>query len=873
MDALTHAADGPPAPAADGLPDEEAVRLLAEYGPNELPAARPPSLLARAARQLADPLSILLLAAGLVTLLVLGEVPEGVAILAILAVNVAIGVTQEAKAEQAVRALRTMTAPMAKARRGGAVRRIPAAEVVPGDVIEVAAGDRVPADARVVEAASLAVNEAMLTGESRSAGKRAGGAVDGALGDRDGQLFSGTMVVRGSGVAVVTRTGARTEMGAIASALHGQVKGPLEVELAQVSKRIGLLAAAAGVVMVALGLARGGIAPFDLVLAGVALAIAAVPESMAAAVTTALALGSQRMARLGVIVRRLSAIQALGATTVIASDKTGTLTTGRLTVADHVAVPGEDLWRAAVRCNDARDGLGDAVDVALLAAAAEHGTRRNPAETRLAARPFDAETRSMTVLTGTPGETPVVTVKGAPEAVLPRCVPGPETERLAAAVPELARRGLRVLALARADAPGHRPGDGARSARPGEAGDGARPARPGEAGDGDRPGEGGPPDGWDALDAAGLRPVGLVGLSDEVRASAGRAVAECRSGGIRVIMVTGDHADTARAVAEEVGIDPDPVVTGASLDGPDRAALLRRAGVLARVDPATKLELVRELREHGEVVAMTGDGVNDAPALRHADVGVAMAGEEGTDVAREAASVVVTNGELGTIVAGVREGRRLHRNVGSMIGYLLTGNLAEILIVLVGMFAWPDLVIPLLPVQLLWINLVLDGIPAIALGVDRAPGDPLASRPRRDGLLSGAVLGGIALRSLVVGLLVVAAVEAARALGWDSEQVRTQAVLALVFARLTLAYVARARRWTFEPGWWRGRAVLAAVAGTAALQALVTLVPPLGRLLALAPLPPAGWAMAAAAALLTPPLCDLAALLTRARRSTPAAAG
>ncbi|MER7506071.1 cation-translocating P-type ATPase [Nonomuraea pusilla] len=854
MDALTHAADGPAAPAADGLPDEEAVRLLAEYGPNELPAARPPSLLVRAARQLADPLSILLLAAGLVTLLVLGEVPEGVAILAILAVNVVIGVTQEAKAEQAVRALRTMTAPMAKARRGGAVRRIPAADVVPGDVIEVAAGDRVPADARVVEAASLAVNEAMLTGESRSAGKRAGGAVEGALGDRDGQLFSGTMVVRGSGVAVVTRTGARTEMGAIASALHGQVKGPLEVELAQVSKRIGLLAAAAGVVMVVLGLARGGIAPFDLVLAGVALAIAAVPESMAAAVTTALALGSQRMARLGVIVRRLSAIQALGATTVIASDKTGTLTTGRLTVADHVAVPGEDLWRAAVRCNDARDGLGDAVDVALLAAAAEHGTRRDPAETRLAARPFDAETRSMTVLTATPGETPVVTVKGAPEAVLSRCAPGPETERLAAAVPELARRGLRVLALAGTDAPGHRPGDAARS------------GGPGEADDGDQPGEGGLPDRWDVLDAAGLRPVGLVGLSDEVRDSAGRAVAECRSGGIRVIMVTGDHADTARAVAEEVGIDPDPVVTGASLDGPDRAALLRRAGVLARVDPATKLELVRELREHGEVVAMTGDGVNDAPALRHADVGVAMAGEEGTDVAREAASVVVTNGELGTIVAGVREGRRLHHNVGSMIGYLLAGNLAEILIVLVGMFAWPDLVIPLLPVQLLWINLVLDGIPAIALGVDRAPGDPLASRPRRDGLLSGAVLGGIALRSLVVGLLVVAAVEAARALGWDSEQVRTQAVLALVFARLTLAYVARARRWTFEAGWWRGRAVTAAVAGTAALQALVTLVPPLGRLLALAPLPPAGWAMAGAAALLTPPLCDLAALLTRARR-------
>ncbi|MEV4805729.1 cation-transporting P-type ATPase [Nonomuraea sp. NPDC049421] len=790
-----------------GLTDDDAARLLAEHGRNELPEARPPSLLARAARQLADPLSILLLIAGLVTLVVLGEMPEGAAILAILVVNVVIGVTQEARAEQAVRALRTLTAPMAKVLRGGAARRIPAAEVVPGDLVEVAAGDRVPADARVVEAAALAVNESMLTGESRSAAKRAGGRSEGPLGDRDGELFSGTMVVHGSGRAIVTATGAATQMGSIAAALRGRVKGPLEVELARVSRRIGVLAVTAGVVMVVLGFTRGGIEPFELVLAGVALAIAAVPESMAAAVTTALALGSQRMAKLGVIVRRLPAIQALGATTVIASDKTGTLTTGRLAVADHVPVPGADLWRAAVRCNDARDGLGDAVDVALQAAAAEQTGYGD--EPRLATRPFDADTRSMAVVT----KGPVLTVKGAPEVVLTRCRPGADTDRLAAAVPELARRGLRVLALAEGDT--------------------------------------------DDLDATGLRPVGLVGLSDEIRPSARQAVADSRAGGIRVIMVTGDHADTARAVAEEVGIDPEPVLTGAALDGGDRQARLRQAGVLARVDPATKLDLVHALREGGEIVAMTGDGVNDAPALRHADVGVAMAGDEGTDVAREAAAVVVTNGELGTIVTGVREGRRLHRNVTSMIGYLLAGNLAEIFLVLAGLFLWPDLVIPLLPVQLLWINLVLDGIPAIALGVDRAPGDPLATRPARDGLLSRRTLARIGVRSLIVGLLVVAAVEVARRLGWDETMVRTQAVLTLVFARLTLAYVARAGRWTFERGWWRGRAVLLAVAGTAALQAVVTLVPPLGAPLALTPIPLAGWAMALAAAALTPLLCDL----------------
>ncbi|MEU4835590.1 cation-transporting P-type ATPase [Streptosporangium sp. NPDC023615] len=806
---MTTAVDVPP-----GLTGQQAANLLAEHGANELPQPRPPTLLGRAARQLADPFSILLAIAGLVTLLVLREIPEGAAILAILLVNVVIGVSQEARADQAVRALRTLTAPMAKVRRDGTTHRILASEVVPGDLIEVAAGDRVPADARVIQAGSLGVDEATLTGESRSADKNAGGAggPDAALGDRDGELFSGTLVVRGSGLALVERTGAHTEMGRIASALEGRAPGPLEVELAQVSRKIGIVALVAGAVMIALGLTRvmrGEAALLDIILAGVALAIAAVPESLAAAVTTARALGSQRMAGLGLIVRRLSAIEALGATTVIATDKTGTLTTGKLTVVDHVAAPEADLWRAVLRCNDARDGLGDGVDVALAAAAAHHGVQLPPGEGRLDSRPFDAETRSMAVIT----DGPLLTVKGAPEEVLARCLPGEHTQRLTQAISELTAKGLRVLAVAEKDT--------------------------------------------DDLDADDLRPVGLLGLRDEIRPSAGQAVADCRSAGIRVVMVTGDHADTARAVAEQVGIHPDPTVTGASLSDPDRAVRLREAGVIARVDPATKLDLVHALREHGEVVTMTGDGVNDAPALRHADVGVAMAGDEGTDVAREAAAVVVTNGELGTIVTGIREGRRLRRNVHSMIGYLLAGNLAEIFLVIVGLLVWPDLIIPLLPVHLLWINLVLDGIPAIALGIDRAAGDPLAGRPSREGLLARPVLVRIATRALVVGALVFAAVEVARRLGWSEEQVRTQAVLALVLARLTLAYVARAQRWTFEKGWWRGRAILVAVAVAAALQALVTLVPALGALLVLVPLPPIGWAMALAAGLLTPILCDL----------------
>ncbi|WP_338113504.1 HAD-IC family P-type ATPase [Thermobispora bispora] len=356
-------------------------------------------------------------------------------------------------------------------------------------------------------------------------------------------------------------------------------------------------------------------------------------------------------------------------------------------------------------------------------------------------------------------------------------------------------------------------------------------------------------------------------MQDEIRPSAPRAIEDCRSAGIRVVMVTGDHADTARSVAAEVGIDPHPVVTGYTLRGAaDRAARLREANVLARVDPQTKLDLVRALKERGEVVAMTGDGVNDAPALRHADVGVAVAGEEGTDVAREAAAVVVTNGELGTIVTGVREGRRLRHNVASIIGYLLTGNLAEIILVLAGLLLWPELVVPLYPVHLLWINLVLDGIPAIALGVDRPPGDPLHLRPNRNGLLSWRALRRIGLRALIVAALVFTVVELVRGMGWDAEHIRSQAVLTLVFARLTLAYVVRARTWTFERGWWRGRSVGTAVAATAALQALVTAVPVLGQPLDLVPLPWIGWAMAAGAAVLTVLLCDL----LRPRRAAPA---
>lgn len=816
-----------------GLEEAEATRRLARDGPNELPRPRPPSLAGRVGRQLADAQSLLLLLAGSATLAVLREIPEGVAILAILVLNVAVGVGQEARADRAVAALRALTAPMAKVRRAGATRRVPAAEVVVGDLVEVAAGDRMPADLRLLSSSRLGVDESALTGEALPAEKEAGldTGPDVALGDRRGELFAGTLVVRGQGAGVAERTGARTEVGRIAGSLRAPGKAPLERELAHVSRRIGLIAISLGALVVVVGLSRvatGAISVGDVVLTGVALAIAAVPESLAAAVTTALALGARRMAGLGVIVRRLAAIEGLGATTVIASDKTGTLTTGRLAVVETAPADGrgEQLTLAALRCNDARGDVGDPVDVALRVAAERAGARLPGGERRLAERPFDPATRSMAVVSAT-ADGPLLTVKGAPEVVLARCRPGPDTERLAATVRPLAARGLRVLAFAEAST--------------------------------------------DDVDAEGLRPLGLVGLRDELRRSARAAVDDCRAAGVRVVMVTGDHADTARAVATEAGIEADPVVTSAQLaerDSGEHAALLRRAGVVARVDPATKLSLI-DAHRAGDVVTMTGDGINDAPALRNADVGVAVAGEEGTDVAREAASVVVTGGDLGTIVTGVRQGRRLYHNVASMIGYLLAGNLSEIIIVLAGLILWPDLAVPLLPVQLLWINLVTDGLPALALGVDTPPSDPLTEPPRRPGarLLSWPRLAALAGRAAVAAGLVLAAAQVARASGWDAEQVRTQVVLTLVLAHLMLAYVARARRWTFEAGWWRAAPLRRAVGVSLALQTLVVAVPVLGVPLALVPLPALGWAMAVGAGVATPFLCDLGRMARRAWRA------
>ena len=795
------------ADAGRGLSTAEVAARLARHGTNTMPVPARASLATRVLRLLREPMALLLLAAGLVSVLVLHDVAEGVAILAILVLNGVVQVVEEGRADRAVRALRDLTAPTARVVRDGRTVVVDATELVPDDVVLLAAGDRVPADVVLVQAVDLAIDESALTGEAFPAAKRAGVVDAGrAYGDRDTEAFAGTMVVAGVGVGTVTATGAGTAVGAIGNALGAAPPTPLEREMRNLSRRLVAVAVTVGVVLVPVAAARAGGEDvlIDAVLAGAALAIASIPQGLIAVVTTALAAGAQRMARGGAIVSRLASLEALGAASVLCVDKTGTLTTGDLTVVAWEPAPGvsADVLRvAAARCSDARNG--DPVDAALVAAAGEPRIGR-----RVAEHPFSSETRYAAAWDDT-GDGVVVAMKGAPEAVLARCAPGAGRDAMAAVAARLAVAGRRVLAVA-----------------------------------------GGP---GEAFEERSLRPLGVVAFADPLRASTVKAVADCRRAGLRVVLVTGDHAATATAVAGEAGLDSRTVVAGHELTGnaATRAGRLVSADVVARVDPSVKLDLVRAHRAAGAVVAMTGDGVNDAPALRHADVGVAVAGAGGTDLAREAADLVVTDGDLGIVVKAIAEGRRIYRNAATAVAYLVAGNLSEILVMAGGLLLLPELAVPLLPLHLLWVNLVTDGLPGLALAVDTPPGDPLDSPPRgsAESLLGRRPLRTAAFRASLVAALVLAAGGIAHSRGWAPEVVRAQLLATLVPCHLMLAYVARGRARVFEPGWSRNRLLLAAVVASAGLHAGLMLVPAARGAFGLAALPPSGWLLAAAASI------------------------
>lgn len=704
-----------------GLSATEADARLSADGPNALPRGEPTPAWRRFLGQFGGALVRILVVALAIDLgLWIYEGAEGVpvesiAIAAILLVNAVLGAYQEHRSEQALAQLEAMSAPLAWAIRDGTLVHVATRSLVRGDVVRVESGERVPADGTLVEAEGLAVDESILTGESL--------AIDRAVGE---EVQSGTLVVRGRGYFEVSRTGPRSTMGKIA-AMIGTVQPvptPLERRLDVLGNQIGIVVGGLAVLLLVAGVLAEGAERFaEILIFAVALAVAAVPEGMAAVVTLTLALGVQRMATRRAVVRRLAAVESLGSVTVIATDKTGTLTENKMRVHALETESRERALRAMVFANDADTGAeaGDPLELGLYSFARSEGL--DPAvlrasHPRTSGRPFDSAWKYMRATVDDGG--PRSYLKGAPEALLARCKLEPEerarwTERAEVA----AKAGHRVLALATA---------------------------PGETED-------------------ELELCGLVLLWDPPRAEVPAAIAAAQNAGIRVVMITGDHPGTAAAIASTIGIRDVRVRTGAEIEALDETALVtvvREASVFARVTPDHKLRLVEALRAAGNVVAMTGDGVNDAPALKRADVGVAM-GQRGSDVAREVADLVLLDDNFATIVGAIEEGRSIYQNIQSFIRFTFSTNVALVLLVVIGAVGayveglrspTGQLLLPLTALQLLWINFIGDGPPALALAVDRNP--DVMGRPPRDvnaWILDGPSLRFVALAGSVKGAL------------------------------------------------------------------------------------------------------------------------
>ena len=725
----------------EGLPAEEAARRLDRFGPNELEAEREATWWALLLHQFRDPLIYILLLAAAVTLALQDYTDAGV-ILAVVLLNAVIGYVQESRAQKAMRALVQLSAPHAEVLREGALRDIESRELVPGDIVVLASGGRVPADLRLIQVHDLEIDESALTGESLAVRKETEALEQERLvpGDQVNMAFTGTIVTRGRGRGVVVRTGAATELGRIAGAVRelGQTASPLQQKMERFGKSVGIAAIGASAAVVGIGLWRG-MDPSEIFLAAVALAVSSIPEGLPVVLTVTLAIGVRRMAGRQAIIRSLPAVETLGSTTVIGSDKTGTLTRNEMTVRALWAgghrygvtgvgyepvgevlrggepavsdAPLQRLVRTLVLASEADaaafehgEAVGDPTETALYVVAAKSGL--DPAEERAAygerdLLPFEPELRFMATLNEGP-EGRYISMKGAPEAVLARCTGalGPDgvepldAERVRSVAREMAGEGLRVLAAA------YRPETGER-------------IEPGQL-DGD------------------FVLAGLVGMEDPVRPEAAAAVADAHTAGIRVLMLTGDHADTARAIGRQLGLDEREAgaLEGAEIDALDDAALDRTLGavdIYARVAPEHKLRIVERLKAQGEVVAVTGDGVNDAPALRAAHLGIAM-GRGGTDVAREASDMVLADDNFATITAAVEEGRVVFANVRKVTFFLLSTAVGEVLTIIVAVaMGWP---IPFVAAQILWINLVTNGLQDVALAFE--PGEPglLRQRPR-----------------------------------------------------------------------------------------------------------------------------------------------
>jgi Ca2+-transporting ATPase len=794
--------------SADGLSGVEAARRLQVHGPNELAAAAHASPWTTLAGQFKNVLIVILIGATALSA-ALGHELEAIVIAVIVTLAVLLGFVQEYRAERALEALREMAAPLGHVLRDGAETSIPAREVVPGDVVALRAGDRIPADARIMEAANLAVDEAALTGESGAVAKSVEALATGDLpiGDRKNMAYAGTLVARGRGRAVVIATGMATEFGRISGLVQSVEPGrtPLQENLDRLGKTLGKAAIAVVLVIVAIGLARGQPA-LDMLIFGIALAVAVVPEALPAVVTISLAIGVRRMVRRRALVRRLPVVETLGSTSVICSDKTGTLTRNEMTVRRIATAEGVldvegvgytpdggftrvgttttvdgaalELLRAAIFGSDAhlrREGdawlvEGDPTEGALVVAAAKAGLDQAALEREHPRRgevPFTAERRRMTTVHERPDGRRMAFSKGAVEVVLGDCtswlangrdepLDDSARHRVLDLERDMAKSGLRVMALAH---------------------------KPMSADDDDV--------------ERGMTLLGLVGMMDPPRPEAAASVRTCVDAGITPVMITGDHPLTATAVADEIGLlDGRRVVSGTELARMSDEDLTREVveiGVYARVSPADKLRVIAAWQAHGDVVGMTGDGVNDAPALKKADVGVAM-GIAGTDVSKEAAAVTLLDDNFATIVAAVEEGRIVFSNIRKYLTFLLSSNVGEILLMATAAIAGMPL--PLTAVQILYVNLATDGLPALALAVDPPEADLMRRHPRdpRSGvftrrvvvlLLAGGVWSAVVNLALFGGLL---------AAGRPLSEAMAMTFVSLVVIQLLKAYNYRSDR-------------------------------------------------------------------------------
>ena len=810
--------------ASYGLTDEQVLQRKQQYGENRLREKKKKTNLQRFLDQFKDVMILILVGAALISFVVAcvegnpKEFFEPALILLIVVVNAIMGVMQESKAEKALDALKGLSAPHARAIRNGVETILNASELVPGDIIRLEAGDFIPADARLLHSVSLKSEESALTGESVPSEKDARSIVDqnAPLGDRNNMIFSGCSVTYGTATAVVTATGMDTEMGKIANLLENEEEGqtPLQKKLAQLGKYLGILAIAACAIIFIVGIVNG-IPVMEIFMTAVSLAVAAIPEGLPAIVTIVLSIGVQRMVKKNAIIRRLPAVETLGSASIICSDKTGTLTQNRMTLVEAYWDGGKTekvstqnsaeirrLLQYATLCCDGsivfhgseQQHIGDPTETAIILAAHQNGmtqeslSREYP---RLAEIPFDSDRKLMSTVNRIDGQN-IVIVKGAFDMMAQRCIQG-DLDTAKRITEEMSSSALRVLAVAykKIDEVPDSPTS-------------------------------------DELEN-GLTFLGLVGMIDPPRPEAKEAVATCRKAGIKPVMITGDHVVTASAIAKELGIlqPSDRAITGSELDAMTDSQLdeqVENIAVYARVSPENKIRIVKAWQRKGQVVSMTGDGVNDAPALKAADIGCAM-GITGTDVAKGAADMTLTDDNFATIVDAVREGRGIYANIKKVVGFLLGTNIGEIITVFAAMLLWHKT--PLLSMQLLWINLVTDSMPAIALGMEAVEPDIMEQKPKpkNEGIFAHGLGVRVVLQGFMFGILTLIGFQVGEQVTGTLAGGQTMAFMVLALSQVVQAFNMRSVHSLFQIGFFGNHKLNWAALLSIVLVAIVLFTP------------------------------------------------